>query len=79
MIVESNDAMVIVTLSNWLKNFAPVFQAVRGKIPPGARDFPRVLSKSQVIANASDCFIMLCAPAVIGRSYYFGIVFSTVI
>ena len=41
--------------------------------------FSRALSKLQVIAWNSDWFIALFAPVVIGRGYYLGIGFSTVI
>ena len=43
------------------------------------RAFSRALSKLQVIARNSDWFIALFVPVVIGRSYYFGTGFSTVI
>ena len=39
------------------------------------RDFSRSLSKLHGIATNSDWFIALFAPAVIGRSNYFGILF----
>ena len=46
---------------------------------PCTRDFSRALNKLQVIARNCDWFIALFSPVVIGRSYYFGIVFATVI
>ena len=70
----------IATFSDWLKNFAPVFQPMRSKpkiITPCWRDFFRALSKLREIASNSDRFIAFSAPVVIGRSNYFG--FLTVI
>ena len=43
------------------------------------RDFSRASSELQVIARNCDWFIALSAPAVIGRSNFFGFGFSTVI
>ena len=37
------------------------------------RVYSRTLTKLQVIARNSDCFIALLAPVVIGQSNYFGI------
>ena len=75
-------AIVIATLSNWLKNLAPLFQLMRSKTKTNhtlscTRDFSRALSKLQVIARNFDWFIALFPPVVIGRCNYFGIVFST--
>ena len=63
MTVESNDAIATATLSDWFRNLAPVFQAMRGNteikpIAPHTRDVSRVLSKLQVIAGNSDRFIV---------------------
>ena len=44
-----------------------------------ARDFSRALSNLQVMSRNSDWFTALFTPVVIGRSYYFGIDFSTAI
>ena len=74
MNVESNHVIAIAMLGDWLKNFAPVFQPMRSKTKTN-----RALSKLQVISRNSDWLIALFAPVVIGRSYYFGIGFSTVI
>ena len=84
MTVESNYVIAIATLSDWLKRLAPVFQPMRSKtksniIAPCTRDFSCALSELQVIASNCDWFITLSAPVVIGRSYYFGFGFSTVI
>ena len=56
MTVESNDSIPIPTLSDLLKDLAPVFQPVRSKTkpPPRTRDFSHALSKLQVIATKSD-------------------------
>ena len=48
-------------------------------IAPCTRDFSGALSKFQIIARNCNWFIALFAPAVIGRSNYFGFGFSTVI
>ena len=82
MTFESNGAIAIATLIDWLKNFPPVSQPIRSKIKTNrtlhAR-FSRALSKLQVIARNSHWFIALFAAVVIGGSNYFGIGFSTVI
>ena len=84
MIVEIKYVIAIVTLSDWLKRLAPVFQPMRSKtqtkpITPCMRDFSRALSELQVIARNCDRFIALSAPVVIGRSNCFGFGFPTVI
>ena len=79
MTVESNYAIAIATLSDWLKRVA--FQPMRSKtkpITPCTRHFPRALSELQVIVRNCDWFIALFAPAVIGQSNCFGFAFSTV-
>ena len=71
MTVESNYAIAIATLSDWLKRLAPVFQPMRSKtktIAPCTRDFFRVLSELQVIARNCDWSIAVFAPIVIDRS-----------
>ena len=79
MTVESNYAIVIATLNDWLKNLAPVCQPMERKTTTNrglhAR-FSRDLSKLHGIATNLDWFIALFAPAVIGRSNYFGICLS---
>ena len=55
------------------KNLASVLQPMRSKIKTNrtfTHDFSRALSKLQVIARYSNWFIVLFAPAVIGRSNY---------
>ena len=82
MTVESNYAIAIGTLSDWLKRLAPVFQPMRSTTktnPPRTRDFSRDLSELQIIARNCDWFIVLFVPVVIGRSNCFGFGFSTVI
>ena len=85
MTIESNYAIAIAKLSDWLINLAlpSVFQPIRGKTKSNgnlcARFFPLLEQKLQVIARNSDWFIALFAPVVIGRSNYFGIGFSIVI
>ena len=65
--------------SDWFKTLASVYQPMRRKtkepITTCMRDFSRSLSKLHGIATNSDWFIALFAPAVIGRSNYFGILF----
>ena len=79
MTVESNCAIAISTLSDWFKNLAPFYQPTRRKtlgkpypIATCTRDFSRALSKLHGIATNLDWFSVLFAPAVIGRSNYFG-------
>ena len=81
MTIYSNKAIVVATLSDWLKNLAPVLQPMRSKTNRTlhTRDFSRALSKLHVTAMNSDWFIALFAPVVIGLSNYFGIGFSAVI
>ena len=85
MTVENNYAIAIATLSDWFKNLPPVYQPIRRKKQLGkpkpistcTRDFSRALSKLYGIATNVDWFFALFAPAVIGRSNYFGICFTT--
>ena len=77
MTVESNYAIMIATPSDWLKNLAPGFQAMRSNTN---HNLYMQLSKLQVIARNSDRFIARLPPDVIRQSnYYFGMGFSTVI
>ena len=74
MNVESNYTIAVTT--RLLSNLAPVLHPLRGKTKT-SRTFSRASRKLQVVSRSSDWFI---APfAVIGRSYYFGIGFSTAI
>ena len=79
MTAERNYAVAIATLGAWFKSLAPVFQPMRCKTKTSrslyTHGFSGALSKLQVIAGNSDWLIGLFAPAVIGRSNYFGIVF----
>ena len=72
----------VATLSDRLKNIAPVFQPMRSTTKTNrtllARFF-RASSKLQVIARNSAWFTTLFAPVMIGQSAYGGIGFSTVI
>ena len=83
MTIESNDAIAIATLSDWLKTLAPTFQPMRSNTKTNGactRDFfPHFEGSLQVISRNSDWFMALFALAVIGRSNYFGVGFSTVI
>ena len=82
MTVESNYAIAIATLSDWLKRLAPVFQPIKVQpkpIAPRARDFSRALSELRIIARNCDWFIVRLVPVVIGRNNCFGFGFSTVI
>ena len=82
MNVESNYAIAIATLGDWLKRLAPVFQPMRSKtkpIAPCTRDISRASGALQVIARNCDWFMELFVPVVIGRSNSFGFGFSTVI
>ena len=73
MTVGSNYVIAIVTLSDWLKRLAPVFQPMRSKTKTN-----RVASELEVISRNCDWFIALFAPVVIGRSNCFGFGVSTV-
>ena len=81
MTVESNYAIAIATLSDLVKNLTPVYQhPARRKSKPIAtcrRDFSLSLSELHGIATNFDRFDTLFAPAIIGRSNYFGICFTT--
>ena len=82
MTVESNYAIAIATLSDWLKRLAPVFQpmiSTTKPITPRTRDFSRALRELRIIARNCDWFIVLFVPVVIGRSNCFGFGFSTLI
>ena len=82
MAVESNYAIAIATLSDWLIRLAPVFEPLWSKTktnPTMYAWFSRALSELQVIARNCDWFIALFVPAVIGRSNCLGFGFSTVI
>ena len=64
-----------------LKTLAPVYQPVKRKAKTNRHlhvGFSHALSKLYGIAINLDCFIALCAPAVIGQSSYFGIIFSSI-
>ena len=75
--------IAIATLDDWLRNLAPIFQAMglskTKLIAPCTRASSRALWKRQVIARDFQWFIVLLAQGVIPRSIYFDIVFSTVI
>ena len=67
MTVESNYAIAIATLSDWLKP-APVFQPRTSKAKTNRTLYGRFLPRFgpvTVIARNSDCFIALFAPVVI--------------
>lgn len=56
---ESNYAIAIITLSDWLKNLAPIFffnqwEAKPTPMAPSARDFSRDVSNLRVIARNRD-------------------------
>ena len=83
MTIESNYAITALSECDWLKNLAPLFQPMESKTKTNrtlyaCSDFPRALSKLQVIARNFDWFIPLFAPFVIGWSNCFGFGFSTV-
>ena len=78
MTVESNYAIAIATLSDWLKISHQFFNPREAKPKPIAsctRDFSRALNQLKVIAGNSDWFIPLFAIPSIGRSNYFSICF----
>lgn len=72
MTFESMYDIVIATLSNWLKNLAPVFQPLRSIAKTSRTFYARFLSLFEQARN-SDYFWI--APVVIGLNNYFGIVF----
>ena len=68
--IESYCAIAIATLSDWLKNLAPVFKRMSSEGKPMVScelDFSCTLSKLLVIDKNSDWFLVLFAPFVIGR------------
>ena len=67
MSIESNYVIVIATLSDWLKNLAPVCQPMERKTTTNCglhARFSRALSKLHGIATNLDWFIALFAPPV---------------
>ena len=72
MIVESNIAIAIATLSDWLKTLVPLFQAIRSKTNTTLQErlFLR-LRKLQLIARNSYWFVALLGPVVIGLWHWF--------
>ena len=71
MTVESNYAIAIVMLSDWLKTLLPAFQPIRIKAKTNRTlyvPFSPHFEQVQIIAGNSDWFIMLFAPVLIGRS-----------
>ena len=77
MTVESNYAIAIATLSDWLNRFAPDFQPTRIKTKTNRAMYAWFFPRFERVTG--DWFIALPAPAVIGRSNCFGFGFSTVI
>ena len=74
MTVESNNTIAIATLySEWFQILTPVYQP----IVTCTCNFSCALSKLHGIAMGLDWFAVLFAPAVIGRSYFFGICLMT--
>ena len=82
MTFESSFTIAIAMLGDCLKNIAPVYKSMRRK-PKTIRDlharfFPRFEQVTWIATCTNlDCFIALFACAVIGRSNYFGICFTT--
>ena len=70
MTVESNDAVTISRLTDWLQNFAPIFQPTRSRIETNRTLYAcfqsRAMSKLQIIARNCHWFIALFGPVVIG-------------
>ena len=82
MTVESNYAIAIATLSDWLKDSRQFFNQWEGKpkpVAPRRRDFSRASGELQIIARNCDWLIVLFVPVVIGRNNCFGFGFPTVI
>ena len=81
MTVESNYAITIATFSDWFKNLVPVYQPMKRKRKTKTnrdlhvRFFPRF--EQMEFPTNLDWFIVLFAPAVVGRSNNFGICFTT--
>ena len=82
MTAESNYAIAISTLGDWLKKSRASFSTNEKQnlkpIAPCTCDISRTLSKLHVTARNSDWFVIVFAPVVIDRRNYFGIGFSTV-
>ena len=67
MKVESNYAIAIATLSDWLKRLAPVFQPMRSKNKTSCTPYAfffRALSELQIIARNCDWLIVPFVPVV---------------
>ena len=80
MTVESNYANAIATLSDWFKNQAPFYQPMRRKTKTNRHlhvRISRASSQLHGIATNLDWFVAQFEPAVIARSNYFGICFTT--
>ena len=76
MAVESNYAITIATLTDWMKNLRQVFLANEKQNPSHlVRAISRALKKLYVISRNSDRFIATLTPVVIGWTNYFGIAF----
>ena len=63
MTVHSNYAIAIASLSDWLKNLAPVFQLMRSKTKTNriTRDFSRALSYREslrIVIGSSHCLLL---------------------
>ena len=79
MTVESNYAIAIATLSDWLKRLAPVFQPMRSKTKTSRTTWAGFFPRFKRVADNCDWFLVLFVPVVIGRNNCFGSGFSTVI
>ena len=77
MNVETNYAIVIAALSDWLQNLMLVFQPMKSKTKHTLCIW--FFSLLQVMGSNSGRLIVLFAHVVIGGRNYFGIGFSTVI
>ena len=75
MTVESNYAIAIPSLSDWLKNLALVFQPMKSKTKTNCTMYTRFFSRFGQI-TVLDWFIALCVPDVIGRSHQFSVGYS---
>ena len=79
MTVESNYAIRIASLSDWLKNLALLFQPTRSKTKTNPTLCARFFAALSKLQFSVDWFNALFVPVVIGRSNHFGIGYLTVI
>ena len=78
MTVESNYAITISAITDYLKNLAPIFQPMTNKTKSNSTFYAQLVPPLNKVSRNSDWLIALFAPGLmIGWSYYFGTGLST--